>query len=55
MTLEEIQDPLDCEALVVRYVNCCDVLLLDTYLIKIIILLLLQEEKSDFLGSRGKN
>ena len=38
MVLEESQDPLDGEALVLRYVNCCDVLLLDTYLKGLIVL-----------------
>ena len=38
MVLEESQNPLDCEALVLRYVNGCDVLFLDTYLIKLVIL-----------------
>ena len=38
MTVEESQDTLDREALVVRYVNRCDVLLLDTYLKKLFVL-----------------
>ena len=38
MVLEESQDPLDCEGLVLRYVNCCDVLLLDTYFKGLIVL-----------------
>ena len=38
MVLEESQDPLDCKGLVLRYVNCCDVLLLDTYFKGLIVL-----------------
>ena len=38
MVLEERQDTLDCKGLVLRYVNCCDVLLLDTYFKGLIVL-----------------